>query len=94
MDEYQIDNDKDCDDDERFGLMMIYPTIMMRIRMMLMTRVTKMTGTKSPFTCVLHVKYGISCKAIFATEEDIYTHLNHEHHTTKWLVHEFVRIQN
>ena len=46
------------------------------------------------YRCAARYKGGIICKAIFETVEDIYTHLNHEHHTSKWLVHEFIRSQN
>ena len=46
------------------------------------------------FRCAALYKGGVACKAIFENEQDVYAHLNSEHGTTKWLVHEFVKIQN
>ena len=44
------------------------------------------------FRCAARYKYGVICKSIFETEEDIHTHLVACHHTHKWLVHTFVKL--
>ena len=46
------------------------------------------------FRCAARFKGGTICGAIFQTQEDVYAHLNQKHHTSKWLVDEFVKIQN
>lgn len=46
------------------------------------------------FRCAARFKGGTICGAIFTTEEHVYFHLNQKHHTSKWLVDEFVKIKN
>ena len=49
-------------------------------------------GEEFLFRCAALYKGAQACKAIFETEIEIYEHLNNEHHTSKWLVQEFVSL--
>ena len=44
------------------------------------------------FRCAARYKYGVLCKSIFETEEDISAHLVACHHTHKWLVHTYIQL--
>ena len=46
------------------------------------------------YRCAARYKGGIICKAVFDSASDVFEHLNQEHHTNKWLVDEFIKIQN
>ena len=46
------------------------------------------------FRCAALYKGGVICKAVSDSISGMLEHLRYEHHTRKWLVDEFIKIQN